>query len=56
MGGGREPRVCEYYVKMRAGTPFESLTESSEAGFEAITLVADGKREFRVVAEFLAVL
>lgn len=30
--------------------------ESSEAGFEAITLVADGKREFRVVAEFLAVL
>lgn len=30
--------------------------ESTDAGFEAITLVADGKREFRVVAEFLAVL
>jgi len=30
--------------------------ESTDAGFEAITLVADGKREFRVVAEFLVVL
>lgn len=30
--------------------------ESTEDGFEAITLVADGQREFRVVAEFLAVL
>lgn len=30
--------------------------ESTEDGFEVITLVAEGQREFRVVAEFLAVL
>jgi len=30
--------------------------ESTEDGFEVITLIADGQREFRVVAEFLAVL
>ena len=32
------------------------IPESTEAGFEAITLFADGQRQFRVVAEFLAVL
>ena len=50
MGGGQRTEASIFILLPKKG----SLR--TEPGFEAITLVADGERQFRVVAEFLTVL